>query len=352
MRLMTCILAVGAMLLVCLSCPEKSAKDLASGYAKGNFDQEESLRFLEGGDEYKRQVAAQGLAKYGDEKVIEPLVRHMHTDKYPTVRLTCLIELLGLGDKSLLPEFVKRLKDEDENIRRHAAETLGKMRSDDAYAALLPILQDPEPEVRKAVIESLAVYGQLDGKTDVFTELARFYGDEDAAVGRAAVKKVAEAGGHAARDLLIPALDSDNATIKLTAVENLGKLKSKKAVPKLISLLKSENPTLRAMTADALGSIQARDAIDPLRSLLRDNDMDVRRAAVGALGKIGGPECEDEFINMLDDGDVDVRRLALEALEKKKVRSGAFKAKLRTMSRHEVNYQLREKAKELLEKLK
>lgn len=353
MKLTGCVAAAGVLLLVlCSSCGEKSAQDLQKGYADGRFDQEESLKFLEGGNEYQRQVAAQGLARYGDEKAIEPLVRHMHTDQFVSVRETCLIALLERADPSVVPEFVKRLEDQSKNIRMRAARALGKMRSDEAYAALQPALEDAEPEVRKAAVEALATYGEVDGKMEIFEKLAKLFEDEEAAVRRTAVEKVALSGGHATRDLLIPALDSEDFMVKRTAVEKLGELRAKKAVPKLIPILRVDNASLREEAARALGNIRARDAVEHIKELLKDENWDVRRAAVAALGMIGGTGHMDELINMLDDSDAEVRGLALDALEKVKVRSEAFKAKLRLMIHSDTHQSLRDKAQKLLDKIK
>jgi hypothetical protein len=70
-------------------------------------------------------------------------------------RWTAVDELVGSGDKRVVPYLLPRLKDRDVYIRRHCAKGLGKLGDKKAVPALLNALEDPEAVVRQAVKKSL-----------------------------------------------------------------------------------------------------------------------------------------------------------------------------------------------------
>jgi hypothetical protein len=67
---------------------------------------------------------------------------------------------------------------------------------------------------------------------------------------------------------------------------------------------------------------------------------------------MGGAELEDMLIQQLDSNDVDMRTRALDALESTKCNSDAFKVKLRIIIEHDASQNLRNRAKEILDKIK
>lgn len=348
------VAAAAALACACVSCGEESGTKLQEEFMSGKFDQEKSLAALESTLEYKRQVAAEFLAKLGDEKVVAPLAKHMHTDTSIKVRKICLNGLLerykNKKDNSIVPEFIKALQEQqDTNLRQKAVFALGELQTDDGYKTLLEMLKDKAPEVRKTAVEALAKFK----KTEALKELGKLYEDEDVSVRREAVDTIAKIGGPDAVELLIPALANSDFAVKKTAIVKLGEMKARKAAPDIIPLLKADNASIREVAAIALGNIRERAAVGPLCELFTDENLDVRRAAVEAAGKIGGIEVVDALIPLLDDGDNLVREFALDALVKRKIQGNeALKAKLRYMAQSDPYTTLREKAKEALEKIK
>jgi HEAT repeat protein len=233
MRLVTFIaVAVAAMLLsVCIGCGEQSGEDLKKQIEDGRFNQEEALQAIESASEYRRQVAAEFLAKLGDKKVIKPLIKHMHKDPSMKVRKICLNGLLarakekgpGADVETLVPEFIETLKGEDANFRQKGVFALGELRTEDGYKAILEMLKDKAAEVRVETVKSLAKFG----KKEALAELVKLY-DDEASVRRVAVEKIAEIGGPDAIDLLIPALQNDDYSVKRMAVDELGKMKAQR----------------------------------------------------------------------------------------------------------------------------
>ena len=357
MRFTVCItvLVMAALLPVCIGCGQKSGEQLQQAIDDGKFNQEEVLQALESESEYRRQVAAEFLAKLGDKAVVKPLIKHMHTDASVKVRKICLNGLLlrakekgpGADAETLIPEFITMLKAEDTNLRQKAIFALGEMRNDDGYKAILEMLKDKAAEVRVEAVKALAKFE----KKEALAELVKLY-DDEASVRRVAVETIAKIGGPDSVDLLIPALENDDYTVKRIAVDELGRMKARKAAPKIVPLLEADNSSLREAAANALGIMRERTAIKPLIKLIKDPILDVRRAAVKALVSIGGIEELDELIALLDDGDNKVREYALDGLVQMKAQSEALKAKLRYMATSDPYTDLREKAKVALDAMK
>jgi HEAT repeat protein len=350
----TGILALSAL---CLSCGEKSAKQMQEEIEGGKYDEAMCLDAIESDSFYKREVAAQNMGKYGSKKVVKPLIKHLHKDPENSVRRMCLNGLIDRvkrkEDKAedLVPEFIKVFKAKDDVLRQRAVEALGDIRIEEGFKALPEMLKDPSPEVRTAAILALAKYEE---KVDeVLPLLHGLIKDKEPMVVRKAVKAMADIGQKAAVGALVEALDSDDAQTLTIAIKELGKVRALEGVEKLIELLKSDKYTIRIEAAQALGEIRDERAKEPLRLLCNDQNDEVRKAAVSAIGKMGGgAEFEEMLLQQLDSNDVDMRIRALNALENAKVNSDAFKVKLKIMMDHDANTALRQRAKELLEKIK
>ena len=332
MKLMTRGAAIVAVvLLACISYAQE----------EGRFDQQECLTALESNSEYRRQVAAEFLAKLGDSEAVAPLVRHMHNDSSVKVRKICLMGLLARGkehdDKTLVSEFIKLLDADDTNLRQKAVFALGELRTGEGYNALLPMLEDSAPEVRVEAINALARFN----KKETLAEFAGLLTDEDRSVRRTAVRAIAEGGG--SKELVL-ALENDDPSVVQTALEGLGRLKTKDAVDLIIPILYHENASLRVAAAKALRLIGGPAATAALIRLLTDENPEVRRIAVEGSGPNTGADTVEQLISLLDDRDAAVREAAIDALVEMKVSSDSFKKKLRYLAAHDPYTTIREKA--------
>ena len=155
-------------------------------------------------------------------------------------------------EKDRVLELIERLKDEDEDVRRNAAEALVKI-GEPAVEPLIKVLKDKNAKVR---------------------------GDAAYALGRIGDKR--------AVDALIEVLrnEDDDALVRLSAAEALIRI-GEPAVEPLIEALKDEDEDARSFAADALGEIGDRRAVDALVKILKDGSAEVRESAACALGKIG-----------------------------------------------------------------
>lgn len=104
-----------------------------------------------------------------------------------------------------------------------------------------------------------------------------------------AVRNLGTKFGMDAIDILITALDDEDADVRKRAVESIVEL-GQKAVPPLIHLTKSHAPNTRILAIRTLGNIGDPLAIEPLIELLTDENPEVSWEAALALEKI--PERE------------------------------------------------------------
>jgi HEAT repeat protein len=132
---------------------------------------------LTGKDPYLRRVAAEGLARTGDQSDFDTLQKMATADDSEMVRAASAFALLKLGhnylerlvdhldSERMAPQvqsylfelgspaaagLIPRLFEPDEAIRRHVAEVLGGIGDASTIAGLTPLLSDRNKEVAKA----------------------------------------------------------------------------------------------------------------------------------------------------------------------------------------------------------
>lgn len=122
--------------------------------------------------------------------------------------------------------------------------------------ALLPLLNDPDSDVREAVIAGL-VHSGATAVPGLMDTLAN--GDVNAREG--AARALGKIGGKTATDALIEALADESAWVRIPAAQGLGLISAQKAVDPLIACLKDDDAGVRAAVKDALTAIGTRKAL-------------------------------------------------------------------------------------------
>jgi HEAT repeat protein len=159
-----------------------------------------------------------------------------------------------------------------------------------AVEPLCTLLLDRQPAQRLAGLEMLI---QLEGVPPVEL-LAAALQDEETAVRLVAVQAVAKVGGpHAAR-LLAGVLSDPNAEVRTAAVEALGRCGCAEAVAPLTRVLGDPAPELRGRAAELLGRLGETGALSALAGALLDEEGAVREAAFTAIQALapGGIDAE------------------------------------------------------------
>ncbi len=164
--------------------------------------------------------------------------------------------------------MIALLRDQSPEIRRTAAESLGKIGDRSAVGFVLPLADDSDPAVRAAAVQAL---GRLASRPtqEVIVALAR-------------------------------SLEDPVDAIKLTASMAIGEVEPDPAQLKPVAnLLHSPDSKVRRAAVHALLQVDAGDKLPELVVALRDVDTDVRQGAVAALGESGRPAMTAELLRRL-----------------------------------------------------
>jgi HEAT repeat protein len=105
-----------------------------------------------------REAAAEALGELGDKRAMPALIQALKEDWGWWVRESAAKALSKLGDPGRLA-LIQALKDEDENVRKAAAEALGELGDRRAVPALIQALKDEDGSVRGAAAWALGKLG-------------------------------------------------------------------------------------------------------------------------------------------------------------------------------------------------
>ena len=164
---------------------------------------------------------------------------------------------------------------------------LARLKSEAAFRALASAVNDPSPQVRGAVVASLAERGDESAVPILTTLLAR---DKDQFVRKATAYALGRFHEGERTAALANALRDKDAEVRAAAAISLGDHADAGAVAPLASALSDKNDFVRAQAARALG-VNGRAAVQTVPALMalltKDEDNEVKRQAAAALGQIG-----------------------------------------------------------------
>lgn len=233
------------------------------------------IKALKYEDEQIRRAAAEALGKIHDRKAVRPLI--------------------------------EALKDDDWNVRMLSAWSLGQIRAETAVEPLVDGLSDERLEVRRASAESLSRIG-----APAIISLIRVFGSHDSQLCRR-VEYVLWNIGQQAVEPLIKALSNEDWRVRMNAAITLGHINYKRMED--AGRLTLDPSAIHILNKKITGR-HYRDesrAVEPLIERLSDEEPFVRRYAAYALGKMGDSRAFNPLGKLLDDEDEAVRRSAEEA---------------------------------------
>lgn len=210
---------------------------------------------------------------------------------------------------SLLLEL---LHDAQPEMRRTAAESLGKIGEPQAIDSLLPLIHDPAPIVRQAGVTAL---GRLkpaatDEVVVLFTQALQ---DPILSVRQAAVLAIGEVGpGPRLQERVLDLLRSSDVMVRRSAVTALLQLDSSQSISLLIGAGHDADAEVRQAIAAALGEWGGAEAAPWLRArLAQDPSPAVRAEAAYRLSILDDPETKAALNDAnAKDPDSGVRRWA------------------------------------------
>jgi HEAT repeat protein/beta-lactamase regulating signal transducer with metallopeptidase domain len=275
-----------------------------------------------------------------DTGVVEALIARLQ-DENAEVRRAAAHSLGRLKDSRAVPGLIGALKDSDPEVRASAAEALTEFEDSRAIAPLAALLNDPSTEVKQGALEALSHFedgvpssavirslsdadaevrhkaAHLAGKLrdrSATPALAKLVGDPDSDVRQAAIEAIGELKDPMAASAVALALGDSDSDVRQQAMNTMEELKAPIAESTLIGLMRDPDPDVRQQAAHLAGERSVIGAIPTLRRLLEDPNGDVRESAVDALGNIADGAANEALRAALTSKDPKVRRAAAEAL--------------------------------------
>jgi HEAT repeat protein len=188
--------------------------------------------------------------------------------------------------------------------------SLGALQDPETAADLLPLLDDPDPNMRFVTVRAL---GQV-RSPEAVPRLLPLLGDKRKELRFAAVEALGTIRAGAAVQPLTGVLSDPDRGLRRAAAESLGAIADLQAVTPLLLALDDEHWSVRCAAATALGRIRSLKATPALLGRVQDEDATVRRAAVAALGEIGDPRAAGRLAQLLPEPALQAS--ALEALRR------------------------------------
>lgn len=198
-----------------------------------------------------------------------------------------ILSTIGPETIPLIAPYLKAplLKDDDSAAKLSLIETMGKFKVPEAAAPILPLKDDKDPNVRRAVVTSLANIGQPIGAPVLIAALAspntdasaraaaagalggigtpeacealyQALSDADTFVATAAAAGLRRAGDAASRQIA-RALGSSDATVRVRAAEAAA---GQRSTALAVQAMRDPDPAVRAAAATSLGDLLARAA--------------------------------------------------------------------------------------------
>ena len=173
------------------------------------------------------------------------------------------------------------LSDPNPEIRLEAARGIGLLKDPDLIYTLEPLANDPDSEVRQAVLDAVI---RTSHSPDVSGPIVtKFLGDSDTKIARKALRDIAQLNYSQALDLVNDLTLSDNLEIAAGAGFTARSLGDDRTADNAVSYvaqgLESSNSRERSKALERIGYVGGRAAIPYLESALLDPDPDVRSDA-------------------------------------------------------------------------
>ena len=247
-------------------------------------------------------------------------------------------------DSVVVQALIGRLRDEVAEVRRAAANALGKLEDPRAVPALIAALGDREPEVRAAAAEALGDFHD----PRAISGLSALLADSNRDVRKQALEALSEYDSGVPTDGILRLLQDSDQDLRHAAVHAVGKWRDRRAAPALAALVRDQSPEVRSAAIESLAHMHDAAHVSAIVSALGDPVADVRRQALEALDDLKSPIPEPTLLNLLSDRDADVREKAVDIAGERSV-IGAIPALRRLLD--DPDGEVRENAVEALSEI-
>ncbi|MFL5634187.1 MAG: HEAT repeat domain-containing protein, partial [Gemmatimonadaceae bacterium] len=256
-----------------------------------------------------RRAAAHSLGNLKDSRAVPGLIGALK-DSDPKVRAAAAEALAEFEDSRAIAPLVALINDPSTDVKQTALDALSHFEDGVPSAAVIRLLGDPDPEVRH---KAAHLAGKLRDRSAT-PALARLVGDPSVDVRQAAIEAIGELKDPTAASAVMPALVDAKADVRQQAMNTLEELRAPIPEATLIGLMRDPDADVRQQAAHLAGERSIIGAIPTLRRMLEDPNGDVRESAVDALGNIADGAAYEALRVALTSKDAKVRRAAAEAL--------------------------------------
>ncbi|MBF0537979.1 MAG: HEAT repeat domain-containing protein [Nitrospirae bacterium] len=228
-----------------------------------------------------QEAAMQSLIQIGGEMVAYMTIPVLR--KGPAQRNAAMAILRELG-KATVPLLYSLLSDRDHDIRKFALDLMGDIKTDVEVDKVLPLLKDPNANVRAATCRTL---GMLNNRRAI--------------------------------EHLETALHDTEEWVVVAALEAIGSMMAEGAVGSISQLFKGNSNLITYAAIETLGKIPSKESREALIYCIQNLDSFNRGVAVKSLVNIGiEPDMgyiSDELLNMLNSADWEERLTAIKGLK-------------------------------------
>lgn len=284
---------------------------------------------LNKGDELDRCGACRSLGLLGSSDAVKELAEHLRDDDID-VCIDAAESLGRLGDPSAVPPLIESLHNEpDGEVRVAVVEALGRLGGEQAIAELLTLLTNAEGDsdwdddeswdsswdAQRKAVQAL---GQQRVARAV-APLSALLEDEDSQVDETDILLALARIGDSGEEIVIQRLRHGSTRERRRAAHALGQACSNTGARALGRALQDPEPEVRAAAAEALASNDQGRYLGALLLLLRDPAEEVREIALKMVSKLSSrinAELDvQQLLPLLKDPSTQVRAAALHALQ-------------------------------------
>lgn len=260
----------------------------------------------------QRAYLAYILGEAGCAESLSLLQEGLRSDDTQLIRMSAY-SLGKIGAVQMLPNLVGCLRNDSSEVREAASEALialGKNYPEQTFAALEPLLADPDPTQRMFAV---MVLRELEDPA-VLNTLGLALKDSAVEVRRAAVKVFERFDVSEHISSLLLSLTDEDAEVRRAVIEILGHCNNEDALDGLQLALQDEDVWVRASAVRGLGRIAGERSSALVETALKDPVGLVSIAALETLSSLAGAGAMPHMLAALDHNDEEVVTVAMNLL--------------------------------------
>jgi len=265
-------------------------------------------------DENLTIVCAGALAKIGDRRAFDPLIKKLgHPNPY--IRQSIISALNSLGHPEMRERVKELLVSNNCYEKESAIKIIGYFGYEEYKDDLIKLLEEDNEEIRKAVYENIVFFDD----ERIFEILKSGLEKEKRKIREVIARALIYIEKEKALPLIEIALKDSSPWVRYYAVKSLVFHNPPYIIDLLEDLLhREESELVKAIIIESLGKIGNKRAIPLIQKFLDSDNKDLILNSISALGNIDHPETIPLLLQFLNSRDKDLKKEAIRALKNKK----------------------------------